>query len=154
MTGLWFKSAMSRAYFEENTPGRSFEQCRMIGPLEAFVLQQGDIIIDRAEKVDSLAFAAIDSYIVWSVYADFGGFRRRIAYSVPCPVSFGDATFAVGTDFRGGKCYVDGSDFVASVIRARLARFDNCGEFESMKPFMLHVSSTPVFTTNGPASSK
>ena len=71
---------------------------------------------------------------------------------MPCPVSFGDATFAVGTDFRGDKCYVDGSDFVASVVRARLARFDNRGEFESIKPFMLHVSSIPVFTTNKVAS--
>jgi hypothetical protein len=120
--------------------------------LVGFVLIQNKQVLDRASCVEQLAYSEVDVFTGWSVYADYGECQRQIAYSEPCPISFGDAAFAIGTGLTGDSRHVNGSAFVPCAIRTRLATLAACGEFDLLRPYLPHVASKPVLTTNGPAS--
>ena len=138
----------SPAYCARNFRSRSAPVVRCAG----FVLIQDDKVLDRAICVGSLACSKVDVRNVWLVYADYGECQRCIACVEPFPASFGDAAFAIGTGLPGCTRYVNGSAFVPSAIRNRLADLAACGAFDVLKPYLPHVACKPVFTTNGPAS--
>lgn len=116
--------------------------------LKGFILLQG-AELDRADCVDSLDYSILDPFIVWSVYADYGTYQRQIAYTAPCLVSSGDATYAVGTGMQANPCYVDGSAFVPGVVRSRLTELAAYGVFDCLQPYLPCVTSKPVLTING-----
>jgi len=117
-----------------------------------FVLMQGGRVLDRATRVESLAYSEVDVRDVWSVSVDYGECQCCIACIEPCPTVFGDAAFAIGTGLPGSTCYVNGSAFVPSAIRARLANLAAQGAFNRLKPYLPLVACKPAFTTEGPFS--
>lgn len=116
--------------------------------IKGFILLQG-VELDRADCVDSLDYSILDPFTVWSVYADYGTYQRQIAYTAPCLISSGDATYAVGTGLQGDNCYVDGSVFVPSVVRSRLTDLAAYGVFDRLRPYLPCVTCKPVLTING-----
>lgn len=120
--------------------------------LVGFVLVQDDCVLDHAERVERLDYSEVDVRNVWSVYVDYGECQCCIACIEPCPTSFGDAAFAIGTGLPGSTCYVNGSAFVPCAIRARLADLAAQGAFNRLRPYLPHVACKPAFTTEGPHS--
>ncbi len=141
----------SRAPFVPGFSDRKPAPVEPAPPLRGFILLQG-VELDRADCVDLLDYTIVDPFTVWSVYADYGTYQRQIAYTAPCLVSSGDATYAVGTGLQGDTCYVDGSVFVPSVVRSRLTDLAAYGVFDRLRPYLPCVTCKPVLTTNGPTS--
>lgn len=86
--------------------------------LDGFALVQSGQDLDWAKSVEDLDYSKVDVRNVWSVFAEYGVCQHCIACIEPCSSSFGDAAFAIGTGLPGSTCYVDGSAFVPSAVRA------------------------------------
>jgi len=119
--------------------------------LQGFVLVQWGQELSRATFPSLLDFSGLDSFVEWSICADYGMCQRCIAQVEHCPASWGDAAFAVDT-MLDRICYVNGRDYVPSIVRDRLAVYSACGWFNVLRAFLPCVTVKRAFTTNGPAS--
>jgi len=131
----------------------------MVVPTKPVKLLQGFALVQHGQELSyatyptRLDFSSLDSFVEWSICADYGMCQRYVIAQVEhCPASWGDAAFAVDTELDR-ICYVNGRDFVPGAVRNRLATYTACGWFDVLRAFLPCVTVKRVFTTNGPASS-